>query len=81
MFYYKLVEDNFDGSAECVIVASNIKYSFKEFQELVFEVMMPKETDEDYIDEHTYRNIYQIGEVLVYEYGFSYVNCEVRLVV
>lgn len=81
MFYYKLVEDNFDGSNECVIISSVVRYSFKEFQDLVFEVMIPKENDEDYIDEHTYRNIYQIAEVLVYEYDFKYVNCDVCLVI
>ena len=79
MFFYKLVDDNFDGTEECMIVSSDVKYSFEEFQDLVFEVMIPKEGDEDYIDENTYRNIYQISEVLVYEYDFKYVNCELCL--
>lgn len=81
MFYYKLVEDNYDGSKEWVIISSKTKYSFKEFQELVFGVMIPQKEDEDYIDGSTYRNIYQIAEVLVYEYGFEYVVCEVCLVI
>lgn len=82
MYFYKLTEDYYDGTnEESIILTSDKQYSFKEFQDLVISVSSPDKDDEDYVDEFTDRNMYQIAEVLVYEYDFNYVNCDVCLCV
>lgn len=81
MYFYELTEDYFDGNNESIIICSDKKYSFEEFQELVIMVSTPDKDDEDYIDEFTDRNMYQIANVLVGYYGFDFVNCDVSLCV
>lgn len=82
MYFYKLTEDYYNcTNLESIILTSDKKYSFREFQDLVLNVSTPDKDDEDYVDEFTDRNMYQIAEVLVYEYDFEYVNCDVSLCV
>ena len=80
-YKYKLSNDYYPDEEGSVILECDKLYSFKEFQELVIGVMYPKESEEDYVDDDTMRDVHGIAERLVYDYDFNYVKVDVSITI